>query len=61
MAGCTDLWIKIVKFDGFNNSTVTLRFPKPMHITIVTSQYGELFEEAFENSVRGYCYEKMYG
>lgn len=44
-----DLWIKIVKFDGFNNSTVTLHFPKPMHITIVTSQYGELFEEAFEN------------
>lgn len=44
-----DLWIKIVKFDGFNHSTVTLRFPKPMHITIVTSQYGELFEEAFEN------------
>lgn len=44
-----NLWIKIVKFDGFNNSTVTLRFPKPMHLEIVTSQYGELFEEAFEN------------
>lgn len=44
-----NLWIKIVKFDGFGNSTVTLRFPKPMHLDIVTSQYGELFEEAFEN------------
>lgn len=44
-----NLWIKIVKFDGFSNSTVTLRFPKPMHLAIVTSQYGELFEEAFEN------------
>lgn len=44
-----NLWIKIVKFDGFNNSTVTLRFPKPMHLEIVTSQYGDLFEEAFEN------------
>lgn len=44
-----NLWIKIVKFDGFDNSTVTLRFPKPMHKNIVSSQYGELFEEAFEN------------
>lgn len=44
-----NLWIKIVKFDGYNNSTVTLRFPKPMHLEIVTSQYGDLFSEAFEN------------
>lgn len=44
-----NLWIKIVKFDGYNNATVTLRFPKPMHLEIVTSQYGDLFAEAFEN------------
>lgn len=44
-----NLWIKIVKFDNFENSVVTLRFPKPMHKNIVTSQYGQLFEEAFEN------------
>lgn len=44
-----NLWIKIVKFDGFSNSTVTLRFPKPMHLEIVPTQYGSLFEEAFEN------------
>lgn len=44
-----NLWIKIVTFDGFSNSTVTLRLPKPMHVDIVTSQYGSLFEEAFEN------------
>lgn len=43
------LWIEIVKFDDFNNSTVTLRFPKQMHISIVVSQYDELFHEAFEN------------
>ena len=43
------LWIQIVKFDDFNNSTVTLRFPKQMHISIVVSQYNDLFEEAFEN------------
>lgn len=48
-----NLWIKIVEFDGFDNSTVTLRFPKPMHLNIVTSQYGEMFEEAFE-SVLGF-------
>lgn len=42
------LWIEIVKFDDFNNSTVTLRFPKQMHISIVVSQYDELFHEAFE-------------
>ncbi len=44
-----NLWIKTVEFDSFENSTVTLKFPKPMHQNIVTSQYGELFEEAFEN------------
>lgn len=44
-----NLWIKIIKFDGFENSTVTLRFPKPMHKNIVTSQYGDLLNEAFEN------------
>lgn len=43
------MWIQIVKFDDFNNSTVTLRFPKKMHISIVVSQYNDLFEEAFEN------------
>lgn len=44
-----DLWIKIIKFENFENSTVTLRFPTPMHKNIVSSQYGALFEEAFEN------------
>lgn len=44
-----NLWINTVEFKEFNNSTVTLRFPKPMHLNIVTSQYSELFEEAFEN------------
>lgn len=44
-----NLWIKIIKFDGFENSVVTLRFPKPMHKNIVTSQYGDLIDEAFEN------------
>lgn len=44
-----NLWINIVKFDGFDNSVITLRFPKQMHKNIVTSQYGKLFEEAFEN------------
>ncbi len=44
-----NLWIKIVSFDGFSNSTVTLRFPKQMHLDIVIPQYGSLFEEAFEN------------
>lgn len=44
-----NLWIKIVKFDNFENSVVTLRFPKPMHKNIVTSQYGALLDEAFEN------------
>ena len=53
------LWIEIIKFDGFENSTVTLRFPKPMHKNIVTSQYGELIDEAFEN-VLGFKVEINY-
>lgn len=44
-----DLWIKTIKFEGFENSTVTLRLPKQMHMSIVPSQYGELFYEAFDN------------
>ena len=44
-----NLWIKIVKFDGYNNATVTLRFQKTMHLEMVTSLYGDLFAEAFEN------------
>ena len=44
-----DLWIKTIKFEGFENSTVTLRLPKQMHMCIVPSQYGELFYEAFDN------------
>lgn len=44
-----NLWIKTIKFEGFDNSTVKLRFPKAIHLTIVPSQYGALFEEAFEN------------
>lgn len=44
-----DLWIKTIKFEGFENSTVTLRLPKQMHMTIVPTQYGELFNEAFDN------------
>ena len=44
-----DLCIKTIKFEGFENSTVTLRLPKQMHMSIVPSQYGELFYEAFDN------------
>ncbi len=44
-----DLWIKTITFEGFDNSTVTLRLPKQMHMSIVPSQYGELFYEAFDN------------
>lgn len=44
-----NLWIRTIEFDGFDNSTVTLRFPKPMHVNIAKSQYSELFDEAFEN------------
>lgn len=54
-----NLWIKIIKFEDFNNSTVTLRFPKPMHKNIVSSKYGKLFEEAFEN-VLGFKVEINY-
>lgn len=53
------LWIEIVKFDDFENSVVTLRFPKPMHRNIVTSQYGALFDEAFE-AVLGFKVEFKY-
>lgn len=44
-----NLWFSTVEFDGFNNSTVTLRFPSAMHLNIVPSQFGGYFEEAFEN------------
>ena len=44
-----NLWISIVEFGGYENNTVTLRVPKPMHLSIVPSQYGALFEETFEN------------
>ena len=29
-----DLWIKIIKFENFENSTVTLRFPHPCTKTL---------------------------
>ncbi|MCM1114846.1 MAG: chromosomal replication initiator protein DnaA [Clostridium sp.] len=44
-----NLWINTIKFENFENSTVTLRLPKPLHKNIVTSQYGDLLTEAFEN------------
>ncbi|MDE6471074.1 MAG: chromosomal replication initiator protein DnaA [Eubacterium sp.] len=47
------LWFKPVEFDGFNNSTVTLRFPSAMYLNIVPSQFGNHFEDAFE-SVLGF-------
>lgn len=46
-----NLWLKIIRFEGFENSVVTLRLPKPMHRDIVSSQYGALLEEAFENTL----------
>lgn len=48
-----NLWFCTVEFEGFNNSTVTLRFPSAMHLNIVPSQFGSYFEEAFE-SVLGF-------
>lgn len=47
------LWFEPVEFDGFNNSTVTLRFPSTMYLNIVPSQFGNHFEDAFE-SVLGF-------
>lgn len=44
-----NLWIKIAKFENFDNSTITLRMPTQMHNNIVPQQYGDLFIEAFEN------------
>lgn len=44
-----NLWINIIEFSGFEASTVTLCFPKPMYMDVSVPQYGPLIEEAFEN------------
>ena len=44
-----NLWIKTIEFKSFEASTVTLCFPKKMHMDVVIPQYGTLIEEAFEN------------
>ena len=43
-----NLWIKVAKFENYENAVVTLSYPKPLHVEIVMSQYVELIEEAFE-------------
>ncbi len=44
-----NLWINTIEFTGFEASTVTLCFPKPMYMDVVIPQYGTLLDEAFEN------------
>lgn len=44
-----NLWIKVAKFERLQNSDVILKFPKPLHMNIVLSQYIDLLDEAFSN------------
>lgn len=54
-----EIWIETIRFDGIDNSTVKLHFSSPMKKSVVVSQYGALFEEAFE-AVMGFKLEIEY-